>query len=182
MAAKNTKRKDKPLFRIRGALEVRAYRAKFRAYEATRYLNVGALRAKRKVTIEFGALEVAGKSYPVSVEIRNGSITSLIPSECTGCESKAHGRKKKIGSAALKKIMQAVDSELKERGLSTLRLPVPLKRVVSRRAINIPLGPIVITIGDLGDDGFDCCVTIYIPGFNICWCCVFNGCHCYAMP
>ena len=177
---------DKPLFTIPGPVPARAYRATFKPFEAMKYLDVAALSSKRKVFIECGTLEVAGTgtSYTVSAEIRNGALTALRPLGCTGCDPKSTAKKKPgkagklLSHAAMSKLMGAVDTEIKSRGLSTLTTPIPLK-AGARFAINIPIGPIVITIGDLGEDGWDACVTVYIPGVNICWCCIFNGCHCY---
>ena len=175
------KRTAGALFTLKAPLEATAYRGKIRPFEATRYLNVRALKAaRRKVTIEIGTIEAGGKSFPVAAEIRRGQIVALRPLACVGCHDgkpKSH----RLNAAALKQTMLAVEKELERRNIAGPRLPAPL-RISAERAFSIPLGPIVITIGDLGSDGWDACITIYIPGFNICWCCIFNGCRCYDIP
>ena len=174
------KKSSKPLFRIKAPLKATAYRGVFRPFAATQYLNIAAIKAaKRKVAIECGTVEANGISVTLVAEVKKGEIVALRPSACVGCRD-FKGKARKASPLALTRTMQEVRRRLDDRGLTAPVLPIPLK--VQARAINIPLGPIVITIGDLGDDGFDCCITIYIPGFNICWCCVVNGCHCYAIP
>ena len=69
---------------ITGPPRTRVYRAAFRPFESTKYLDTRALAKVRKATIEIGTLEVPGRSFPVAAEIRKGMITRLQPVACAG--------------------------------------------------------------------------------------------------
>lgn len=170
-AAKRTTRKQKPLAEVRSPVRVRAYRAKFRPFEATRYLDVRALRRARKATIECGTLEVAGTSLTLEAEIRHGQIVALKPIGCEGCTP---GKTRKVGSAALKEIMRAVARRLGEREPRQPALPMPL-RISARLGLEIPIGPIIIIIG--GDFGLDVCIQVW-EGNKLCWWCLFGPSGC----
>jgi hypothetical protein len=175
---RSSKITQKPLFEIKGPPRARIYRAKFRPLEATKFLDVQALRRTKKTTIEVGHLDVAGMAPAVSAEIRNGKVVALKPVGCPGCGST---RSSKINDAAFKKTIRLVNSALKDRGISTPPLPVPVK-ISARLGFEIPFGPIIIVIGDPGN-GFDLCIEIWI-GNKLCWWCVFgpNGCIDFGPP
>jgi hypothetical protein len=78
------------------------YRAAFRPFESTKYLDTRALARVRKATIEIGTLEVTGLSFTVAAEIRKGMITRVQPVACAGCPS---GR---LSAARMKKILAEV--------------------------------------------------------------------------
>ncbi len=173
------KTKQKPLFEIRSPLRARVYRAKFRAFEATKFLDAKALKRAKRVTIEVGNLEVAGMTQAISAEIRSGMVVALKPVECAGCGPQ---NAKKAGSASFKKMIQLVSTALKDRGISPTPLPMPIK-ISSRQGFQIPIGPIIIVIGDPGDGGFDFCIQVWI-GNRFCWWCLFSptGCIDFGPP
>jgi hypothetical protein len=176
MAAKKSN-KHGVLFKLKAPLKVTAYRGKFRLFEASKYFDLRALRtAKRKVAIECGTIEAGGHSFTIAAEIKGGEIVALRPLACAECHSRK-SKPRKVSSETLKRTMLAVKEELERRKIPSPRFPQRLRS--SARLISIPLGPIVITIGDFPEDGWDACITVYIPGFNICWCCIFSGCRCY---
>lgn len=173
------KKTSKPLLELQAPLKVKVYRAAFRAFEATRYLDASALKAAKKVTIECGTLEFAGFSQVVSAEIRRGQVVALLPVGCKGCEPR---KGKKAGAAALKKSVRLVGQKLRDAGILSPTLPTPV--VISRRlGFEIPFGPIIIVIGDPGDGGFDFCVQIWI-GNKLCWWCLLSpsGCIGFGPP
>jgi len=180
---KNSKVKTtRPLLEIKKPLRARVYRAKFRALETTKFLDAKALKAAKKVTIEVGTLEIAGMTQAIAADIRNGMVVALKPVACQGCDGKgATQKRKQIGKAAFKKTIQLVAAALKDGGISTVPMPMPLK--LSRRfGFRIPIGPIIIVIGD-PDGGFDFCIEIWI-GNELCWWCLFgaNGCIDFGPP
>jgi hypothetical protein len=175
--AKANTKKQKPLAEVSSPLRARAYRAKFRPFESTKYLDVAALKAAKKVTIECGTLEVAGISFQVAAEIQRGMIVALKPLGCEGCTPKGS---KKASSAALKKTTAALARKLKQGDISQPALPMPLQ-ISAQRGFDIPIGPIVIVIG--GDIWIDVCIQIWI-GNKLCWWCLFgpNGCIGFGPP
>src|SRR4030067_1087093 len=112
-------KQQRPLVEIKKPLRARVYRAKFRAFETTKFLDVKALRKAKKVTLEVGTLEIAGMSQAIAADIRNGMVVALKPIACIGCDTKNSKKTpRKIGSAAFKKTMQLVGTALKDRGIS----------------------------------------------------------------
>jgi hypothetical protein len=160
--------KDRLLLVIDKPIKTKAYRAKFRPLETTKFLDGKALRKAKKATLEVGTMEIAGVSKSVAAEIRNGMVVALKPMACEGCDSKrSHGARKKSGGAVFKKTMHLVATALKDRGISPPALPMPIK-VSARLGFEIPIGPIIIVIGDPGDGSFDLCFEIWI-GNKFCW-------------
>lgn len=173
-ASRSNTGKQKPLVEIRSPLRARAYRAKFRPFEATKYLDARALRSARKATIECGTLEFAGTRLTLEAEIERGMVVALRPIGCEGC---APRKARKVGSAALKKTMRTLARQLEGGGIRQPALPIPL-RISSRRGFQIPFGPIIIVIGD-----WDFCVEVWI-GDRFCWWCLFgpSGCIDFGPP
>jgi hypothetical protein len=167
-------KKSKPLVEVRRPLRVRVYRGKFRAFASTRYLNAKALKAARKAAIEVGTVEAAGVTKTVSAEIRNGKIVALKPVACAECEPK---RGRKTDRSALKRAMQQVAQELAERGLDRPMKPMAI-RISRRLGFEIPIGPIIIIIGDPAPGGvFDICFQYWV-GNKLCWFCLFGASGC----
>jgi len=141
---------------------IRVYRAAFRPFESTKYLDTRALAKVRKATIEIGTLDVPGLSFPVAAEIRKGMITRLRPVACAGCPS---GR---LSAARMKKILAEVTRRVEAAREPYLKLPMPL--AISRRiGASIKIGPIVIII----DDDLPC-IWIWVGG-SYCLICTFGG-------
>lgn len=173
-ATKRTSRKPKPLAEVRSPVRIRAYRAKFRPFEATRYLDVRALKRAKKARIECGTVDVAGKTITLEAEVRSGRVVALRP---IGCDACAPGKAQKLGSPALKTAMRAMVRQLEQRGVRPQGKPMPL-RISARRGFQFPIGPIIIVIGD-----WDFCVEIWI-GNELCWWCLFgpSGCIEFGPP
>jgi hypothetical protein len=138
------------------------YRAVFRPFESTKYLDTRVLAKVRKATIEIGTLEVTGLSFPVAAEIRKGMITRLQPVACAGCPS---GR---LSAARMKTILAGVTRRIEAAQEPSLKLPMPL--AISRRAgASIKIGPIVIIVDDDAP-----CIWIWV-GSRYCLICTFGG-------
>ncbi|MDO8943558.1 MAG: hypothetical protein Q7U75_10265 [Desulfobacterales bacterium] len=170
---------QKPILELQSPLKVKVYRATFRAFESTRFLDAAALKATTKATIECGTLEAGGLSQIIAAEIRRGKIVALLPVGCKGCAPRKGG---KVGSAVLKKTVRLVAQKLRDAGIETPSMPIPV--VISRRlGLQIPFGPIIIVIGDPGDGGFDFCIQIWI-GNKFCWWCLLSpsGCIEFGPP
>lgn len=148
-------------------VQVRLYRARFPPYEATRYLDAEALRSARKAIVECGTITAPGVELPVAAEIRNGRIVALRPTGCSGCGPRRGGGRRGSGS---KELMKKVRAECAARGIGTSPVPAQLK--ISRRlGFQIPIGPVVIIIGDPAPGGiFDVCVEYQVGDFTCWWC------------
>ena len=133
------------------------YRAKFRPFQATKFLDTGALRRVAKTTIEIGTVEAPGISFTLAAEIRKGMITRLSPVSCRGCKP---GR---VSRAKLKKVL--TDARQRREVKSSPKLPM---RLAISRTRGIIIGPIVIVI----DEGIPC-VWIWIGQF-LCIICEFG--------
>jgi hypothetical protein len=168
------KSRSRPLIEVRKPLRVRVYRGRFKAFESTRYLNARALRAIRKGRIEVGTVEGAGFKQTVSAEIRNGTVVALKPVACESCAPK---RSKKTARPALRQAMQQVATQLRERGLGEPIKPLPI-RISPRLGFQIPIGPIIIIIGDPAPGGiFDLCFEWW-DGNTLCWWCLIGASGC----
>ena len=161
MPKPRTATKRRLLATIDGPPRTRVYRATFRPFESTKYLDTRALAKVRMATIEIGTLEVTGLSFPVAAEIRKGMITRLRPVACAGCPS---GR---LSAANLRKILTAVTPSVEAAGEPYLKFPMPL--AISRRTgASIKIGPIVVII----DDDLPC-IWIWVGG-SYCLICTFG--------
>ena len=166
-----SRKMHKPLFELRTPLRARVYRARLKPFEATRYLNVNALRAAKRATIECGTVHVAGRTIMLSAEIRRGRIVRLKPHACEGCAPKK-GRKR-VGRSTLKELLRRVDRGLAIRHISPPKLPVALK--TSARRVVIRLGWIIIVITSwdpiLNSEGpANICVEVSFGGTVCLWC------------
>lgn len=168
---------SKPLIEVRKPLRVRVYRGKFKPFASTKYLDAGALRRLRKGRIEVGTVEAAGSRQTVAAEIRNGKVVALKPVACENCTPK---RSKKTGRAVLKESLRQVGVELREQGLDRPMRPVAI-RISRRFGFEIPIGPIVIIIGDPAPGGiFDVCYT-ETNGNQYCWWCLLGESGCMTL-
>lgn len=171
--SKGRARKARSLVELRKPLRVRVYRGKFRPFEATRYLDVKALKSAKSATIECGTVEAAGVKHTVSAVIRDGKIVSLRPVACEGCAPTT--RRRKPTAAELKQAMRQVQQKLGDLGLGGPPRPVALK--ISRRlGLQIPIGPIIIVIGE-PPFGLDFCIEWW-DGNKLCWMCFFGPSGC----
>lgn len=166
-------RKQAPLLEIRKPIRVRVFRGKFRPFEATKFLDAKALKAAKSATIECGTVEAAGIKQTVSAVIRDGRIVALRPVACEGC---APTKSRRWRSAPeIKQAMREVQAKLADRGLDGPQKPMPIK--VSRRlGFEIPIGPIIIVIGE-PPIGLDFCIAVW-DGNKYCWWCLFGPSGC----
>jgi hypothetical protein len=166
-------RKQAPLIEIRKPVRIRVYRGKFRAFESTRFLDVKALKAARKAVIECGTVEAAGVKQTVSAIVSDGTVVGLRPIACEGCAPTK--RRRKATSSELKAAMRQVQARLADLGLDGPRKPMALK--VSRRlGFEIPIGPIIIVIGE-PPYGLDLCISWW-DGNKYCWWCLLGPSGC----
>jgi len=173
MSQSKSKNKHKPILVVHQPLSAKVYKAVFKPFESTKYLDVHALKAANKATIECGTVEAPGVSQTVAAEIQNGMIVALKPVACKGCQPKPG---KKRSESALRKTNEKIAEGLKQKGIFPTRLPIPVK-ISPLLGIEIPIGPIIIVIGD------DFCIEIW-NGNRLCWWCLFspNGCIDFGPP
>ena len=63
--------KERPLETIRhGGLKAAIYKARFRLFESTKYLNTVALKRAKKVPIQIGWIEAVGMKVTLEAEVR----------------------------------------------------------------------------------------------------------------
>ena len=174
---KNAKSRSRtPLLEVRRPVRIRAYRGKFTPFESTRYLDAKALKRARKATIECGTIEAGGFKQTVSAVIQNGRLVALKPIGCEGCGPNAR-KPKKLASAELKKVMADVRRQLTDRGLDVRPRSATL-RISPRLGFQIPIGPIIIIIGDPAPGGiFDVCFEWW-DGNTLCWWCLIGASGC----
>ncbi|MCW5573776.1 MAG: hypothetical protein KIT37_12200 [Steroidobacteraceae bacterium] len=168
-------RKQRPLLEIRKPARVRVYRGKFTPFESTKYLDVKALKRAKKAAIECGTVEAAGLRQTVMAEIVKGRVVALKPVACEGCNPKPR-KSKKPGRAELRKLMVQVRKGLADQGINVRPKPVPL-RISPRLGFQIPIGPIIIVIGDPSPWGVDICFEWW-DGNTLCWWCIFGASGC----
>ena len=153
-----TTRKLRPLATLRRPVKAKIYRARFRPFESTKYLDKGSLRKVAKTTIEIGTVEAPGVSFTLAAEIRKGMITRLSPVSCGECKP---GR---VSRAKLKRVLTEA-AQRSDAFKSSPKLPM---RLAISRTKGIVIGPIVIVI----DEGIPC-VWIWIGQF-LCIICEFG--------
>lgn len=172
---KRRSRKPTPLLEIRKPARVRVYRGEFTPFESTKYLDVKALKRATSARIECGTVEAAGIKQTVVAEISKGMIVALKPIACEGCNVKPV-KSRKYGRAEIKKMMVRVRTELEDQGINVRPKPMPL-RISPRLGFQIPIGPIIIIIGDPSPGGFDLCLEWW-DGNKLCWWCIFGASGC----
>lgn len=72
-----TTRKMRPLGTLRRPLKAKIYRARFRPFESTKYLDQDALRKVGKTTIEIGTVEAPGVSFTLCIICEFGWICGI---------------------------------------------------------------------------------------------------------
>src|SRR5688572_19362549 len=154
--------KPRLLATMAGPPRIRVYRAAFRPFESTKYLDTRALGKARKATIEIGTLEVPGFSFPVAAEIRKGMIARLQPVACPGA---ARGR---LSATRMKATLAEVTRRVEAAREPYPKFPTPL--AISRRTgASIKIGPIVIILEDDVP-----CIWIWV-GSSYCLICTFGA-------
>jgi len=117
------------------------------------------LKKAKKVPIQIGMVEAAGKKVTIEAEVSKGLITKIRPVGCENCEPpKSKG---KVGKGAYKKLAHEALQRVRALGKPGTALPVPISQVS-----NLQIGPIIIMPWDI-------CIKIdYTDGWS-CWYCIF---------
>ncbi|HED17571.1 MAG TPA: hypothetical protein ENI64_12250 [Gammaproteobacteria bacterium] len=131
---------QKPLFSINRPIKARAYKSKFRAFETTRYLDARKLNSARKISIEVGTIEAAGRCATLVAQIQKGMIIGLKLKGCQTCTPKT-----KSLAGTYKRILPELARKTCAVPGRKLVLPIPLT-FSQKGIIRIPIGPIVIVI------------------------------------
>ena len=160
--------KLKPLLRVRKPLKAVVYRAKVKQFDSVKYLNVGALARAPRALIEIGVIQTPVGSATVVADIRRGKVVALRPRDCPNCKP---GKRKPSNS----KVRQVI-SQVRVKG--GVNLPIPVARMFGRMGLRIPIGPIIIVIGE-PDMGF--CIEWTRPDGTVCWWCLWDASGCMRM-
>jgi len=164
--------KPKPLAVVRsGRHRAEIHRAKFEPFEATKYLNLSALKKAKKARVEIGRVRAAGVEATVVAEIEKGMITKLMPLDCKGCDK---AMLKRGSKGVNKKFARETLTRLRDLGLSGTPLPAALPTKSAMEVGNgwIEIGPIVIywppdiCISVDYTDGVSCLYCLF--GYGIC--------------
>ena len=155
------RRKQKPLATIRGRANAAIYKAKFQPFELTKYLNVAALKKARKVPIQIGTIEAAGRKVTVEAEVHKGLITKIRP---VGCENCGPLKSKGKTGGALKKVAREALKRVRELGKPAMKLPIPISQL---SLTPIVFGPVII---DWDKQGTMCITVVYTNGLLCIWC------------
>jgi len=155
----------KPLLRLRKPVKATVYRAKVRQYDSVKFLDVKALARARRALIEIGSIDTPSGSATVVAEIRNGQVVGLRPKECANCKP----RRKKLSLDQVKQLIEQVNVR------NGVTLPLPVAKTFGPMGLRIPIGPIVIIIGE---PDFGLCIEITKADGTVCWWCLWdpNGC------
>lgn len=164
--------KSKPLLRIRKPLKAVVYRAKVKPFESVKYLDVRALARASRALVEIGVIETPAGSATVIADIRRGQVVGLRPGELPGSRT---GKRKPSGNK-LKQVIAQANMKGGVRGGVTF--PIPVARMFGGMGLRIPIGPIVIVIGE-PDMTF--CIEWTRPDGTICWWCLFDASGCMRM-
>lgn len=170
--SKDKAKQRKPLIELELPLRARVYRAKFQAYEATRFLDEGALRRARRATLECGTLKAGGVTVPVVAEVERGKIVALKPVHCESCEPR---KGRKLSKSKLRRVQRSIASQLEAGGFIEPLAPQPI-RISRKLGLELPFDPHVI---EIGNDGSICIVVIV--GTSICWYCFRGPAECFDL-
>ncbi len=113
--------KNAPLFTLRTPVKVEAYRATFRPFESTKYLDVAALKEAEKAVIEIGSIEAPRMSATVAAEIQKSVITKITPVACRNCAD--HKTKGKGSKSTVKRVAADAVQRVRGLGLPVFELP-----------------------------------------------------------
>ena len=77
MSTPRVGKKQKPLLVIDGPVRASVYRGNFKPFAITRLLDASKVKKARKLSIEVGTIEAAGKSATLIAQVEKGMITKL---------------------------------------------------------------------------------------------------------
>ena len=160
--------KTKPLARVRKPLKAAAYRAEFTPFDALEFIDRRALARSAKARIELGVVTTPVGSATLVADVRAGEVVGLRLKDCPNCPPK----RSKLAKDDVKKAM----SQLRVDG--HIKLPMPVTRMFGRAGLRIPIGPIIIVIGE-PDMTF--CIEWTRADGTICWWCLFDASGCMKM-
>lgn len=160
--------KSKPLLRVRKPLKAAVYRTKLKPLDSLEFLDLRALGRAARARIELGTIATPVGSATVVANIRDGQVVGLRLKDCPSCPPK----RSKLEKEDVKKVMSQVRVD------AGVKLPMPVARMFGRTGLRIPMGPIVIVIGE-PDMTF--CIEWTGPNGTICWWCLFDASGCMGM-
>lgn len=159
--------RPKPLIRVRKPVKAAAYRARVKPFDSLRFLDVRALARAARARVEIGTIETPAGSATVVAEIRRGQVVGLKARACTNGK-----RVRRVSDAKMKQVVAQVGAP------GGVTLPVPVARMFGPMGLRIPIGPIVIVIGE-PDMTF--CIEWTREDGTICWWCLFDASGCMGM-
>src|SRR5687767_7934865 len=115
-SSKGKTKKRKPILQLESPLRAKVYRATFRAYDVTRFLDEKALPRAKRLTLECGTLQAGGRSVPVVAQIERGKIVAIEPVACEGCEPRESTKGRKLGKANLRRVQRSITRQLEAGG------------------------------------------------------------------
>ena len=160
--------KSKPLRRIRKPLKAAVYRGRVKPFGSLKFLDVRALARSARAKIEIGVIETPAGSVTVVADIRRGQVVGLHPKACSDGRRGA----RKISNTKIKQVIAQA------RVAGGVTLPIPVARMFGSMGLRIPIGPIVIVIGE-PDMTF--CIEWTRADGTICWWCLFDASGCMGM-
>ena len=160
---------QKPLDTIRhGRLKATIYKARFRPFESTKYLNIVALKRAKKVPIQIGWIEAVGMNITLEAEVRKGLITKIRPVGCKNCGPQKKSKRKH--RSAFNVVAREVLKRARVLG-KRATLPIPVSAVSK-----LVVGRIII----ITNDDWDICITVYGPFGVVCIFCLFAPGVCFG--
>lgn len=166
MASRRTT--TKPLSRVRKPVKAAAYRTKLKPFDSLAYLDLRALARAGRARVEIGTVATPAGSATVIADVRAGEVIGL---RLKGCGA-ASAKRRKLGKEVVKGVMSQIKVD------SDVKLPMPVTRMFGRMGLRIPIGPIIIVIGE-PDMTF--CIEWTRPDGTICWWCLFDASGCMKM-
>ena len=159
----------KPLRRIRKPVKAVVYRARVKQFDTLKYLAVRALARARRARVEVGVVETPAGGATVVASIRDGKVVGLAPKDCANCKRRGRG-------PSNKRIKDVLAQAQVKGGVA---LPMPVDKMFRRNVgLRIPIGPIVIVIGE-PDETF--CIEWTTEDGTLCWWCLFDASGCMHM-
>lgn len=159
---------DKPIARVKGKLLAKIYHGRLVPAEHVKYLDIAALEKAKEAVIEVGNVEAAGRTVPLVAEVCEGRVVNLRPRHCAACTPAK--RKGAVTASARRQAAKAALQKVRELGLSTLRLPLPVARLRGGGLFGVTITVIIdweVCIVIEFDDGHLCYICTQTPSFCI---------------
>lgn len=161
--------KSKPILRVRKPLKAAAYRTVLTPFDSLEFLDRRALGRAARALVEIGTIATPVGSATVVADIRDGEVVGLRLKDCPACPTK---KRSKLAKDDVKKVMSAMRID------DGVKLPMPVTKMFGRAGLRIPIGPIIVVIGE-PDMTF--CIEWTRADGTICWWCLFDASGCMKM-